>query len=256
MISDKLKNDSDNFHYPLSAIFILFESDFDVPPGVFTGQDTFTPLLKFICISAKQLLYFAGKQNRKKAKKLMKNKLKNILALAAVVVFLSFGVAAQKKTAEEKPDFSGKWILDEKASYFSLDQGKHYDEYVLEIRQDGDEINLKRTFLYQNKPISYETTIYADKRGELNSVPTTSGEEFEFKSKTRRKKNSIVREFIKDPRASRFGTVGLYRTERYSLSADGKTLTVETDNMLTSPLSDAMTRPSRSFSQKHVFRKE
>ncbi len=151
---------------------------------------------------------------------------------------LALSIVAQDLHAQSviATDFTGKWILDVKASSPNATP-KEYQNQFWEISQNGSEVKIRKSYDYKNQPISYNTVLYIDGRGETNSFPSAIAKQTkEIKSKTVLRKGKLVRKFEYSIGIGRFTTRVV---EEFRLSSDGEKLIL--DSQSTSdlpPLSD------------------
>jgi hypothetical protein len=187
--------------------------------------------------------------------------MKKSFSILALMFFLCvWGVLAQ-----EKPNLSGTWRLDEKATqsiYRKSPNGA--TNYVLKISQTGEEIEIHRSYEINGRQINYTLTLFSDKRGEKN-LRATDVDETEEKSETFWRKNQLYRYIIYHRNSSEnytyISTDNLI--EKYKLSDNGETLTITTQsNSLRSasgfePSLQESNYSYRSFptSSKTVFRR-
>lgn len=165
-------------------------------------------------------------------------KLSIILFLIAILGVFSFAQEIEKdKNSQEKPNFSGTWIIDKQKSFSRSDERNNIENYTITIAQSGDEIKISRVYTIKNDRSSYTEILYTDKRGEKNVDKTGMTNNGEIKSKTFWKKQSVVRRFQYDK--SGFGMPAyIVSGEKYSLSDDGRVLTITTEYELGSQLSE------------------
>ena len=126
---------------------------------------------------------------------------------------------------------------------------------------EGDKLTITRDFELYNKRIKYTSVLYTDGRGEKNIVSKALSGDSEISSKTRWKKNGLIREYstaVDFP-----GPLNMYRvedtTEKYSLSENGDNLyltigvTTSDTNVNGTP---AKTMGNLNSNQKLVFRRQ
>ena len=141
----------------------------------------------------------------------------------------AFGTCAAGKTAEgndkTKPDFSGTWALDRgKSDYgpFAASPASRA-EVTLEIAHRGPELRVTRRSRAEGRgERTQESVFYTDGRGELN--PPTLGR-VGTKTKTGWEGGKIVARARLERRAAGGKTVAFEVSEKWELSADGRTLT-------------------------------
>lgn len=184
---------------------------------------------------------------------------KNFSILALMFFLFVSGVLAQ-----EKPDFSGTWLLEVKNEN-SKNQSKYAPKnYTLKISHTGEEIQINRSFEINGEPRSFTLTLFSDKRGEKNliSFDTSKTEE---QSETLWKKNQLFRYITFSKNSSDFVRYSSTdkKIEKYKLSEDGKILTVTTQTFYSRwnsgfEPSSQESNNSRNYSlseSKQVFRK-
>jgi hypothetical protein len=173
--------------------------------------------------------------------------MKKIIFFVSAILLLSFGAAAQEQA---NPNFSGTWIFDAKSSRVSDDFKKEFKDYTLVIIHTEPEIKITRSAVLKNENGSADLILYTDKRGEKNR-PYFRVTAQEAVSKTFWKKGVLVSESIeKFPESIDWR---LQRTEKYSLSEDKKTLTL---NVTTNNNSAGQLITSSDGSYKWVFRRK
>jgi len=151
--------------------------------------------------------------------------MKKSFSILAIMLFLCVSfVLAQDKISREKPDFSGTWALDTKASNSYL---KNHKDYTLKISQTGEEIRINRSYEVIGKKVNFTITIFSDKRGEKNVLPFVSGET-EVESETYWNKNQLYYDYYyyMNYASNRANLYYQRFVDRYKLSEDGNTLTV------------------------------
>ena len=169
----------------------------------------------------------------------------------------TFGAPAQEekdKKSPERPNFSGTWVIDKEKSYTNAETRRSVADYTIVIAHNGDEMKISRNYTIKNNKSSYTEIFYLDKRKEKNVDKTGITNEPEIKSETFWKKQTVVRRFL----YSRSGggmPAYIPALEKYSLSKDGKVLTITTEFNLSSfgsderrvsaPSDDGMNRQTR-----------
>jgi len=131
------------------------------------------------------------------------------------LIFLSLTTCFAQKT-ETKLNISGKWSFDEKSSRVLVFQTP--EEYTLDITQTDTEVKIESKIVRKGRIFTTETILYLDGRGEVNG---------KIESKTVLKGNAIIRKMISKLSGP---------DEKYSLSKDGKKLTIRR-SVYTRPLS-------------------
>jgi hypothetical protein len=147
-----------------------------------------------------------------------------------LLMCLSFSVSAQEKKeneSQEKPNLSGTWVIDKEKSYPKSSERKKVDYYRLIISHSDEEIKIARDYSFNNQRSSFTEILFTDKRGEKNVDRTGMTNFPEIKSQTFWKKQTIVRRFLYSK--SDVGTPYVISGEKYTLSDDGKTLTITTE---------------------------
>jgi hypothetical protein len=146
---------------------------------------------------------------------------KSIPILLAIAVFAVNGFSQAAPPAPKQPDFSGKWQLED-------DPGS---QRVLEISHTSDRLVVTESFQHRKTPYSNKIELYTDRRGERNLkwIPGLEGPT-EVRSETFWKKDKLVRRSrysleAKDSRRESVATIS--ETDEYSLSKDGRTLTIK-----------------------------
>ena len=149
---------------------------------------------------------------------------------------MSLNVFAQKDQVLK--DFSGTWILDEKSSFQFSEDKENFEDFTLIISQNEPEIKITQTYSFKGKSSENIIKLFTDKRGEENKyaikiysrTPTNEDnyllEDINLNSKTHSKKDKIIREGGYKYNLSPFPRL---IKETYSLSSDGKTLTIITE---------------------------
>ncbi|MEZ5428929.1 MAG: hypothetical protein R2747_21970 [Pyrinomonadaceae bacterium] len=148
------------------------------------------------------------------------------LQISLTIMIFGLGVFAQTK--QEKPDFSGTWILNQETSSPDSKTLENYEDFRLVISHKDPEITIRKSYLYKNKPLSYEIILFTDKRKEVNKTPLTPEQFSEIESQTFWRKKTLFRKYESPATGN---TVRLIY-EKYSLSDDGKTLTISTENRI------------------------
>ena len=152
------------------------------------------------------------------------NKISGILFLIALLSICAFPQEKSKDDkSQEKPNFSGTWVIDKEKSYSSSEERKNVSHYTLVIAHSGEQIKIFRNYIIKNNKSSYTDILYTDKRKERNVDSTGMTMQGDIESKTSWKKQTIVRHFIYDTSQMPAYTIS---DEKYSLSKDGKILTI------------------------------
>jgi hypothetical protein len=149
--------------------------------------------------------------------------MKKIVFLIAAILLLNFCIAAQDKSPQANPDFTGTWIFDAKASQVSADFKRDFKDYTLVIVHNEPQIKITRSAVLKNENVSAELILYTDKRGEKNR-PYFRVVKQEAVSKTFWKKGVLVSETTE-----KFAENIDWRidsTDKYILSEDKKTLII------------------------------
>jgi hypothetical protein len=184
----------------------------------------------------------------------MRRSLTAVCLTALLISRLAAAAAAsavddKKKGAKPRPDLSGTWSLDVKKSTWAVERnaGRPRSPVRLVIRHREPEIKITRTALVNGEERTVELTYYADGRGEKNPLVS---------SRDRLLLNGTVESEAKwkDGRLLIQGKQHLRSlgdlneaefTERWELSADGKTLTQ------TTRYDDVTPRPARMGDYTH-----
>ena len=148
-----------------------------------------------------------------------------------VLLIWLFVLAVDAQNPPARPDFSGTWEYVERNSPFR--------DRLLVITQTGDEINLVETYVFKGDPFTQKTVLYTDDRGETNVRQFSAGEPpSDVTSKTTWKKNKLFRRlsyaYMMDSRGMRY-KVTVDEEQTWSMSADGKTLTVNSNSRRDAP---------------------
>jgi hypothetical protein len=158
--------------------------------------------------------------------------MKKLLTVLFLSFLLNLCVFAQEKAKDdapqEKPNFSGTWILDEKKSFSRSEERENISDYELVITHSGEELKIVRSYISKNNKNYYSEILYTDKRKENNVDKAGITTRAEIKSETFWKKQTIVRRFLYNktiPGAPAY----LLSNEKFSLSKDGKILTITTE---------------------------
>jgi hypothetical protein len=142
--------------------------------------------------------------------------------VAISLLMATFAVGCTEGRAVGQPDFTGTWKLDRDLS----SPVSAFDDLILIISQASVELHVKRVIKRnKRKDQVSEVTFYTDGRGE--ETPLLLSKE-KWKSTTNWASGTLVRKF----RVTGFTLGDVYyqdHTETWSLSADGKTLTVDTE---------------------------
>jgi hypothetical protein len=158
------------------------------------------------------------------------------------ITLFSLCIPAQEKSkdnkSEEKPNFSGTWLIDKEKSYPTSAERKSVGDYTVVIAHTGDELKISRKYTVKNIKGGYTETLYTDRREEKNVDNTGMTMEAEIKSETFWKKQTVVRRFLYD-KTGRQMPAYIISGEIYSLSKDGKVLTITAEYELTSPFTEA-----------------
>lgn len=149
------------------------------------------------------------------------------LALIVVAVFCSMLLAAP-------PDFSGKWVLNKDQSQMRTRDGEKPD-ITMTIEQAADTLKVKQesSVEFMNRDYSYKLN------GETQEVPGRGGRVSKVTPKW--EGNVLV---VNSVREGQQGT--MTSTERWELSADGKTLTIAGKSQ----------SPRGEFESKMVYEKQ
>jgi len=177
--------------------------------------------------------------------------MKKVISFVVLLVLLSLHIFAQSKDnkIEEKPSLDGIWILEkvEGPSYLSV---KDYEDYVLAISSANNQLKIKKKYVFRGEPTNIELTLLTDNRREKNTVPWSVNKNIEESSKTRIKKNKIIREHTSKTEIN--GKEQSFRgNEKYYLSKDGNKLIFE--QIQTFPL---ILIPGQSNGNKFIFRRK
>ena len=150
--------------------------------------------------------------------------MKFISLTAAVILLASLGVFARPAV---KVDFSGSWTLDKAASEGIPPQ---ITGFILGIKQAGDKIDIQGTITTEAGEETLPDTIIIDGKSN-NYIPRGPGGLTGTGKRTAKwstdGKSLEIEEDVKFD--SPEGAVSLHSTRNWSLSADGKTLTITQD---------------------------
>jgi hypothetical protein len=130
-----------------------------------------------------------------------------VFILTLILLIFTTGLAQKTET---KFNLSGDWILDKKSSNPLF---KMPDAYTLKIVQTETELTIDKTYVANGQTTISRTILYLDGRGEKNN---------DLETKTILRKNSLVRD-----RILREGDIKIGQREKYTLSKDGKKLTID-----------------------------
>lgn len=162
------------------------------------------------------------------------NKIFNVLLIITLFSFCALAQKADKnKGIEDKPNFSGTWIIDKEKSYSKSADRKNVSDYTLIITHSGNELKVFRDYTVKTDKNSYTEILYTDKRKEKNVDKTGMTMQAEIKSETFWKKQAIVRRFLYDRSGNEMPPY-IISGEKYSLSKDGKVLTITIEYELSS----------------------
>ena len=148
--------------------------------------------------------------------------MKFILSIFCLLLFVSSSFAQQDKTAtQNKPDFSGIWLLNFSQSDFGMSKGHLiYDALTLVISHQTPELKVTRKWAKKKKEQTRELVYYTDGRGEKNSnfnknEIVTSKTNWDGNILTIKGTSSLM--ILNNVMTSDI-------TEKWELSADGQTL--------------------------------
>lgn len=178
--------------------------------------------------------------------------MKKSLGIFTIVLLLSVScLLAQDKINREKPDFSGTWALDKKAS---TNYVKHLEDYTLKISASGKKIQISRNYKSNGEPVNFTLTLFPDQTGEKNLIPFGTDKTEEIRSETYWKNDWLYRNFTFYAAYDRNNI--FQTTERYKLSKDGEKLTIYSQSHRYIQLSgDESADRYPPLSTKLVFRK-
>lgn len=148
----------------------------------------------------------------------------NKIIKIVVLLLLFCSCALAQNNTDTKLNFNGTWVLDEEKSYPLRIYKELYENYILEISDDGTIFKVNKNYLFKGQTKKYEAILFTDERGETNTV-TTLNESRVVKSKTSRKKGSVISRF-KYETEEKHGKARHSGNEKYTLSKDGKVLTL------------------------------
>jgi hypothetical protein len=135
------------------------------------------------------------------------------------LIVLSIAVPASAQISSDSGSkLTGEWVFASVKSPFAK---SNYVGETLNVSAKGVELLFARTWLENGAVVRLTYTLYADGRGEANTV-TVGQRQVEEKSNTKWKKDKLVREISptkNDPMA-------LTRKESYEVSRDGNFLTL------------------------------
>lgn len=151
------------------------------------------------------------------------------LLIFFILLLFSFSIADAQKI-KIKPDFSGKWVMDEKKSKIA----DGFWDYELVIIHADPELKITHRSLVKGEDKSADVIYFTDRRGE-KTYPYAYYPEVEETSETYWKGNSIVRKYKTLGKGEK--PVKSETTETYVLSKDQKTLTVTVDRFSLIPIS-------------------
>lgn len=156
----------------------------------------------------------------------MKRLLLYLLLLACVATMCA---AKDERSAKPHPDLTGTWTRDNKRSSFAMlgDSPAARADETLVIVERGPEIKITRTLNFGGRVETQELIYYTDGRGETN--PAMLGR-VGVKSKTKWDGAKLVSESKLTRESPGGGTFTIDSTEKWQLSADGKTLTRPTSS--------------------------
>jgi hypothetical protein len=148
-----------------------------------------------------------------------------LLCLCLLLACSSFAAARddRKKEGKSHPDLSGTWELDRSKSDFGLFRERPLAraDATLVIAHRDPELKITRTLKLNDRQEVKEFGYYTDERGETNPATIGAGE---VKSKTKWDGDKVVAH-AKVTRQSPRGDFDIDTTEKWQVSADGKTLT-------------------------------
>jgi len=162
-----------------------------------------------------------------------------------LISLIGLNVFAQKSQALK--DFSGTWIIDEKSSFqFSVDK-ENFEDFTLVISQNEPEIKITQTYSFKGKPSEQTIKLFTDKRGEENkyaierfsrypNIEDYSLDDVNLRSKTYLKKDKIIRE---GTYKAEVNTYPIVIKQTYSLSSDGRTLTIITEKTVVTTIASS-----------------
>lgn len=149
---------------------------------------------------------------------------------------LSLGHGNQKKPGDllSKPDLSGVWVLDKsRGNYRKVNAALAEGGITLVVSHREPEIKITRRFMLDGKERVQELAYYTDNRGEKNPAMMVDAL---IESKTKWDGRKLVSKLTADASMSRSSAIrtrnirmDIRMSEKWELSADGKTLTQTTE---------------------------
>jgi hypothetical protein len=147
----------------------------------------------------------------------------SLLTTLLTLCLLAAAAAAgddKKKEGKPHPDLSGTWQLDKSKSDFGpfSDRPLSKADATLAVEHKDPELKIKRTLSLNGQQEVREFTYYTDERGETNPATLGPGD---VKSKTKWDGDKVS----SHARVKQGGSYDLDVTQKWQVSADGKTLT-------------------------------
>jgi hypothetical protein len=171
--------------------------------------------------------------------------MKHIISMLSLLLLSIVSFAQDNTKAIDRQSFVGTWIFDEKASDAHPHLEELYNGQILKITVKESEFKIVETQIMNIPKImingvlvkkgekrSATIIFYTDNRGEVNK-PYPFNQNAEVTSKTEWNKNILVRNYKTDIYRSGKLEGDIKSTETYSVSKDGKALTVTTKTRTT-----------------------
>lgn len=159
--------------------------------------------------------------------------MKNIVVIL-VLLFVSMNAYAQQNNVNQKPNFSGIWLLNKEKSTFFDHFKPTFENLSLEIDHREPSFSVKMSTIYKAGRKDISLILYTDQRGET-ALPFTEKVSSEVESKTSWKNNLLVRKFTVKAKTED-GTSRTNTIEKYELSKNGKKLTVHKSSLTNAPM--------------------
>ena len=156
-----------------------------------------------------------------------------LFRLAMFIGLFALTVSAQTPPGQTvgRPNLAGTWEY--------VESGSTFKDRVLVITQNGDEINMVESYVFKGDPYTHKYAHYTDNRGEVNLKQfAAGGPTSQIISNTSWKKDKLFQKlryaYMMDNRGMRY-KVTVDEEQTWSLSEDGKTLTVDVKSRRDAP---------------------
>lgn len=149
--------------------------------------------------------------------------------LLLIIAFSAFCVAQGTKSDSDVPNFSGRWVSESLKDYSDRKSLDPDQKTELIVSQSATELRVKESTGGKRGSSSRDSIYYLDGRGESNKGFTDG---FMYESKTVVKdKKLLIEAAVVLPKTNTKSNFA--KNDEWELSADGKTLTIRTNNGVT-----------------------